>query len=481
MKRIISLLVLLVLVWGPVEKIPVVRAAGNITIQTIYASGFSNPVQLTHAGDGTGRMFVVEKVGRIRIIQNDGVLSTPFLNISTLVRSSCGECGLLGVAFHPDFEINGYFYINYNDYSSPMNTVIARYTVSAGNANLADPASRKVILTIAQPYENHNGGQLFFGPDGYLYIGMGDGGSGGDPQNNAQNVESLLGKMLRLDVNTGDPYGIPADNPLVGKPGRDEIWAIGLRNPWRFSFDRLNGDLYMGDVGQNLWEEISFQAAGTANGKNFGWRCMEGSHLYNSSPPCNNPAFLSTLTLPIAEYSHNEGVSVTGGFVYRGSIFPDLYGKYYYADFGRGRIWSLTKVQDSPPAFSAPVLELDNTGINIGAFGEDEFGELYVLDFYGGKIRKLESTAGPAGDLLDSSMTPSTRSADPDETVTFHIFARNNGGVALTAGVVNPIPSGVSYQLGSVTASSGSATFNSGAGQIEWNGSVPANASVTIS
>ena len=358
------------------------------------ASGLNKPVQVTHAGDGSNRLFVVDQRGYIRIIQNGAVLSTPFLDIDALVRSG-GERGLLGLAFHPQYVENGYFYVDYTDDSG--NTVIARYSVSA-DPNLANPDSALILMTIPQPYRNHNGGQVAFGPDGYLYIGMGDGGGAGDPQNNGQDKNTLLGAMLRIDVDHTSGslnYAIPADNPFVGQDGADEIWAIGLRNPWRFSFDRRTGDLYIGDVGQNKWEEINYQAAGTPGGLNFGWDCKEGTHAFNSpSPLCGNPVAQADLVDPIAEYSHAEGFSVTGGFVYRGSSYSAMSGYYFYADYGTGKIWSLTKTGANPDTWSAPELELD-TNFNISAFGEDESGELYVIDYSAETIYKLANAGDP--------------------------------------------------------------------------------------
>jgi glucose/arabinose dehydrogenase len=386
--------------WLPAERRPLLAAAPDappaqagvaINVDEIVASGFSQPVQVTPAGDGSGRLFVVEQGGYIRIIQSGGVLDTPFLDISGLV-SCCGERGLLGLAFHPDYTSNGYFYIDYTRASDGA-TVIARYHVSS-DPNLADRNSASILLTIAQPYVNHNGGQVMFGPDGYLYIGMGDGGSGGDPQNNAQNKNTLLGSLLRIDVDSGSPYAIPPDNPYVGVDGADEIWAIGLRNPWRFSFDRANGDLYIGDVGQNAWEEIDYQAANSAGGLNFGWHCLEGTHTYSTQPPCNDAAYLAGMTGPIAEYSHDVGDAVTGGFVYRGSLHPALLGRYFYADFGSGRIWSVIKTGSNPVTWSQPELEL-NSGLNISSFGEDESGELYVVSYSDGTIRHLVGLSMP--------------------------------------------------------------------------------------
>lgn len=367
----------------------------QIHLDEVIAGGFESPILVTHAGDGSQRLFVVEQAGVIRIIQNNNVLADPFLDIETLVASG-GERGLLGLAFHPEYVSNGFFYVNYTR-RSPIpsevgDTVIARYTVSQQNPNQADPQSAQILLVIDQPHPNHNGGHLVFGPDHYLYIGMGDGGSGGDPQNYAQNVNSLLGKLLRLDVDGASPYGLPQDNPFVGVPGADEIWAFGLRNPWRFSFDRQNGDLYIGDVGQNAWEEVSFQSGGTPGGTNFGWRCREGSHTYNTQPPCHDPSFLATLVDPIAEYDRDDGRSVTGGFVYRGLNYPNLRGRYFFGDFVTGRLWSLYRLPGD--SWSQAELELE-TGFNISSFGEDEDGELLVVNYSSGTIHRLNEVTPP--------------------------------------------------------------------------------------
>jgi glucose/arabinose dehydrogenase len=368
----------------------------DITVDEIVVSGLERPVQVIHAGDGSGRLFVVEQPGRIRIVRDGILLSTPFLDIVDRVKYG-GERGLLSVAFPPGYASKSHFYVNYTR-QPDGHTVVARYSLTA-DPDVADATSEQVILTVSQPYENHNGGQLAFGPaDGFLYVGMGDGGSGGDPQNYAQNTGSLLGKMLRIDVESGrDSYTIPASNPYTGISGyREEIWAVGLRNPWRFSFDRDTGDLYIGDVGQNEWEEISYQAAGTAGGLNFGWRCKEGAHIFDvSSAPCDDPSFLAELTDPVAEYGHDEGLSITGGGVYRGALYPGLTGRYFYADFVEGKVWSLYKTSSGPDAWSSPELELD-TDLSISAFGEDEAGEMYVVDWAGGTVRRLADAAGPS-------------------------------------------------------------------------------------
>ena len=332
------------------------------------ATSLAKPVAIAHAGDGSGRLFIVLQEGRIVIHDGQGVLPEPFLDVRALV-SCCGELGLLGLAFHPGYAGNGYFFVNYTDLTGA--TVIARYSVSASDPDSADPNSAVILLTILQPFSNHNGGQLKFGPDGYLYIGMGDGGSGGDPQNNAQNLGSLLGKMLRIDVDGVPRYAVPPDNPFVTTPGaRPEIWALGLRNPWRFTFDRATGDLFIGDVGQDRWEEISFQPAASPGGENFGWRLMEGTHCFNPETSCNP----GTLTLPIIEYSHALGCSVTGGYRYRGRQVPEFHGTYLYADFCSGRLWGAS--QDGGGQWSTA--ELLDTALLISTFGEDEAGELYL-------------------------------------------------------------------------------------------------------
>ena len=366
---------------------------GAVAIEAeLVASGLSSPVDIAHAGDGSGRLFIVLQGGKIVIFDGAQVLSTPFLDITSLVASG-GERGLLGLAFHPNYVANGLFYVNYTDTGG--DSVIARYSVS-GDPNLADPASASILLTIDQPFSNHNGGQLHFGPDGYLYIGIGDGGSGGDPQNNGQNLGTLLGKILRIDVDNGVPYGIPADNPFITTVGaRDEIWAWGLRNPWRFSFDRLTGDLFVGDVGQSSWEEVNFQPSTSTGGENYGWRLMEGYSCYNPASNCND----STLTLPILVYDHSVGCSITGGYRYRGSKNPNLYGIYLYGDYCTGLIWGAQ--EDGLGGWKTSVL-LD-TNFLISTFGEDESGEIYVAH--------LSSTNGAIYHLVQSASSTNSASA----------------------------------------------------------------------
>src|SRR5512144_194375 len=338
-----------------------------------FLGGFSQPVGMEHAGDGSNRMFIVEQAGLIRIVRDGRILPSPFLDATALV-SCCGEQGLLGLTFPPGFAAKQYFYINYTDTAG--NTVIARYHVSPGDPDAALRDSAEVILTVDQPFTNHNGGRLAFGPDGFLYIGLGDGGSGGDPLGNAQNPRALLGKMLRVDVEGAVvPYGIPAGNPFAGSADfRQEIWATGLRNPWRYSFDPRTGDLYIADVGENLREEVNFQPASGRGGENYGWNIMEGLSCFGTGT-CSQTG----LTLPIADYDHGLGCSVIGGHVYRGAQFPSLRGFYLYGDLCSGRIWGLRKAGD----LWENVLLLDSD-ITITTFGLDEAGELYVTDYAGG-------------------------------------------------------------------------------------------------
>jgi len=348
---------------------------------TPLVTGLVDPTDITNAGDGSDRLFVVEQGGRIQIIQNGGLLATPFLDISNRI-STGGERGLLGMAFPPNYATKGYFYVNYTNTAG--NTVIARYRLT-DNPNLADPNSEEIILTVQQPFTNHNGGQLAFGPDGYLYIGLGDGGGSGDPLNNAQNPQSLLGKILRIDVESGvAPYAIPNSNPFLtaNDPNngvRDEIWAQGLRNPWRFSFDRLTGDVYIGDVGQGAFEEIDFQPATSKGGENYGWNIMEGSSRYN-----NNPSDVTGLVLPVAEYDHSQGRSVTGGIVYRGLLEQNLQGVYLYGDFISGGIWGLR-----PNSAGWENTFLLDSPYGISTFGEDQAGNLYLADYFNGGIYSI--------------------------------------------------------------------------------------------
>jgi len=341
--------------------------------------GLQRPVAVRAAGDGSGRLFVVEQSGRVRIVDSGSLQTIPFLDITDRVRDSSNEQGLLGLAFHPDFSKNGRFFVDYTDLAG--DTVVSEFALATGDPNRGDPLSEAVILTIEQPFSNHNGGDIAFGPDGYLWIATGDGGSGGDPQGNGQNPQSLLGKLLRVDVDHGATYTIPPDNPFVEDPGaRDEIWALGLRNPWRFSFDRDTGNLFIGDVGQNQWEEIDFEPRFDPGGRDYGWNTMEGNHCFQTSG-CE----IDGLTLPVFEYNHTEGCSVTGGYVYRGSRFPALAGLYLFGDFCSGTLWALAPV--GPDDWTAAVVA--QTDASIAGFGEDETGELYLTDLGSGTVYRI--------------------------------------------------------------------------------------------
>lgn len=361
----------------PVMAVQVFPDPQRYTWQPV-AVGLVQPLWLTHANDSSGRLFVIEQAGVVRVIKDGQLLPAPFLDLRDRVGSQGSEQGLLGLAFHPRYPENGFLYVNYTDLNG--DTVIARYQVSAQDPDLANPASEKVLLRIDQPYGNHNGGMVAFGPDGYLYLGLGDGGSAGDPQGHAQRLSSLLGKILRLDVDGGDPYAIPPGN--LTQPGsRPEIWAYGLRNPWRFAFDRLTGDLYIGDVGQNLWEEIDFVPAGTTGGLNFGWNFFEGNHPYRGQPQPNE-VYLP----PIFEYGHDQGCSVTGGVVYRGQLWPEWQGIYLLGDYCTGRVWGLLR----NAAGDWQAVQLFQFPGRISSFGEDQAGEVYLVDHAGGVYRLVE-------------------------------------------------------------------------------------------
>jgi len=392
---------------APAAAAPLAAVTWPSITLTSVVSGLSAPVHITHAGDGSGRIFIVERAGLIRIASGGTLLPTPFLDISGVVRDAGSEEGLLSVAFPPDYAAKGYFYVYYTDdrVANRGNNVVSRFHLGP-DANTADPASEETILLIPHPTnENHNGGQLAFGPEGYLYIGTGDGGSGGDPGNNAQNTLSLLGKILRIDV--GDvprappaplgpyvlyvpavfkggplPYTIPTSNPFFDNPAyRGEIWALGLRNPWRFSFDRATGDLYLGDVGQSAREEVDYQSAASAGGENYGWRCKEGTLDYNFTGNCSS----LTLVAPVAEYGHASGnCSISGGFVYRGPGNPLMQGVYFYTDYCSGRIWGLQR--DGAPWVSSLLLDSPYT---VSTFGEDEAGSLYLASYGTGVVYQV--------------------------------------------------------------------------------------------
>jgi len=362
------------------------KSLPQYTLQEAFPNlTFSGPFDLQNAGDGTDRIFVVEQSGKIYVFENNtGVtVKKKFLDITDSV-SSGGEMGLLGLAFHPNYENNEYFYLNYTKSSPYRRTLIVRFQVSNANPDSADRSSSKILMEIAQPFSNHNGGQLAFGPDGYLYIALGDGGSGGDPQGNAQNKSSLLGKLLRIDVDQTQGsinYAIPLNNPFKNNTQgfKEEIYAYGLRNPWRFSFDSPTGRLWCADVGQNAWEEIDL----IVKGGNYGWRCYEGNHNYDLSG-CTDTNYI----FPVWEYSHSDGVSITGGYVYRGPNLPDLYGKYIYGDFGTRKIWALTYDGINPPTNKL----LLTSSVSIASFGVDINNELYVVG-YNGIIYRFIPTA----------------------------------------------------------------------------------------
>ena len=360
----------------------------TIALERVFADlpAFDQPLAMMQAPGDDSRWYVVERTGRVHVFDNDANVSTAsvVIDLSGFVDSGPQEAGLLGMAFHPDFQANGIVYLSFT--RPGLVSYVSAFTSGDGGATL-DPASEQVILSMAQPFSNHNGGNIVFGPDGMLYIGFGDGGSSNDPDDHAQNTSDLLGDMLRLDVDGGSPYAIPADNPFAANPvctqgfGQapcPEIHAFGLRNPWRWSFDADTGDLWVGDVGQNAWEEIDVVTAGG----NYGWRIREGAHCNTAISATCDPAGLID---PVAEYDHSLGSAVTGGYVYRGQMFPDLEGVYFYADFGSGRVWGL--FDDGAGGFEAR--ELLDTGLSISSFAQSNDLEVYALDFGSGEIYQL--------------------------------------------------------------------------------------------
>jgi glucose/arabinose dehydrogenase len=388
MKRFFALII--ALAWLSTVSIPQIEAANaglppGLQFTTV-ASGLARPVFVTHAGDGSGRLFIVQQGGQILILKNGSVLPTPFLDLSSLIATTGNEQGLLGLAFHPNYAANGRFFTVYTR-KADGDIVLAEFGVS-GNPDIANPAPT-VLLTIEHSANaNHNGGMIAFGPDGYLYQAVGDSGGGGDPDENGQDLTSLLGKILRLDVDSAAPYAIPADNPFVGHPNpnvREEIWTYGLRNPWRFSFDRSTGDLFIGDVGQNAQEEVDFQSASSSGGENYGWDVLEGNLCYEPSSGCTPPP---GYVPPVAVYDHgpndSTGCSLTGGYVYRGSQSPSLTGVYFYGDFCQGTIWGLA--QDGSNWNSGLI---SDTNYLLSSFGEDESGEIYLTDLGGGRVVRI--------------------------------------------------------------------------------------------
>lgn len=343
------------------------------------ASGLTRPTYVTNAADGSGRLFVLEKKGTIRVIKDGQLAASPFLDITALVESGGNEQGLLGLAFHPHFSENGRFFVTYTA-KDGANTLAAY--VANGARTAGEPASARVLFAIPDKRSNHNGGMVAFGPDGYLYFGTGDGGGSGDPDRNGQNLNALLGKILRVDVDQGPAYGVPGDNPFVGRQGvRPEVWAYGLRNPWRFSFDRQTGDLWIADVGQNKWEEVDFQPAQDKGGANYGWNVVEGTHCFQPATGC--PA--DGVTMPVYEYSHDSGgCSVTGGYVYRGKAIPALAGQYLFTDYCEGSLQALRSENGRWVAAA-----LGKTSGSVSSFGEDEAGELYLVGDRDGSLYRL--------------------------------------------------------------------------------------------
>jgi glucose/arabinose dehydrogenase len=358
----------------------------TLALEPLAGVPLRSPLGVVSAFDGSGRVFVVEQGGTIRIVGDGALLPDAFLDISGAV-SAGGEQGLLGLAFHPDYPDDPRFFVNYTDQAG--DTRVSSFTVDPSNPDRADPGSEVQLLFIAQPYANHNGGAVAFGPDGYLYIGMGDGGSGGDPHGNGQKLGTLLGKVLRIDIDgqSGDQaYGIPNDNPFLSTEfALPEIFATGLRNPWRLSFDRETGDLWIGDVGQNAWEEIDVARAGTS-GQNFGWNRMEGAHCFRPADGCDQ----SGVTMPVAEYSHTDGCTVIGGYVYRGTAQPALTGGYVFGDYCSGQIWAIDPAGDQ----SREPTPVEQSGAQISSFGEDEAGELYVTDIRAGQLLRVVASRG---------------------------------------------------------------------------------------
>ena len=413
----------------------------------LVSSGLSAPVHVGHAGDNSGRLFIVQQAGTIRVIKNGVLLAAPYLNITSQV-GCCAEQGLLSIAFDPDFQTSRTFYLNYTNLAG--NTVIERYTVADAAADVANVTSHTIILTIDQPESNHNGGQLQFGRnDNYLYIGMGDGGGGGDQHGvngNGQNPAVLLGKILRINVRGVPTYTIPTTNPFTQTAGyRPEIWALGVRNPWRFAFDRANGDLFIGDVGQDCYEEIDYQPAASQGGENYGWRRLEGFHAFDPAhmTNCNQPTPTPPdVTLPVAEIAHPDGEAIVGGYVYRGSAFPGIQGVYFFADEVTGRLWSMEHITSMWVVTEQPL-----PTHSISSFGEDDSGELYVADYGSGAIYKVISApaALPSIDLSTSTKTVSPGTAQRDNVVTYTIALRNTDNpFNNTVRVTDTIPAGLS-------------------------------------
>jgi glucose/arabinose dehydrogenase len=393
-----------------------IAAPGAISLKFVPfgSDTFTEPVKIASAGDD--RLFVIEQAGKIFVLQADGTkVTTPFLNIISRVGSSGSEQGLLGMVFEPGNPKT--FYVNYTNKQG--DTTIARYKVTGANQNVADPASEQIVLSVAQPYPNHNAGDLAFGPDGHLYIPLGDGGSGDDPENRAQNMSELLGKILRIHVTGVPTYTIPSDNPFAndGDPNtRAEIWALGLRNPWRFSFDRQTNDMWIGDVGQGAREEIDFQPANSSGGENYGWDCYEGNILHTArSPKCtSNPA---DYVSPIFDYTHADGFAVTGGYMYRGARYPNLVGHYIFADYGSGNFWLSTSNGQGGWSTTKFAHQTGWPG-NPSTFGQDVNGELYVADLSSGIIYQIQDQSAVNTTPTATGTATSTGTVTPTSTAT---------------------------------------------------------------
>jgi glucose/arabinose dehydrogenase/plastocyanin len=484
---------------------------GDIAVQLVkVAGGLVDPVNLTNAGDGSGRMFVVQRTGQILIIDQDGtLLEDPFLDISALVKIDHQEQGLLGLAFHPDYENNGLFYIYYSDFRTNGDHFLVERRVSADDPNRADPESARVLLSEEDPFTNHNGGTLHFGPDGYLYLSIGDGGSAGDPYDNAQDLSTVLGKILRVDVNTqGDaPYSIPAENPFAGggiipepvagqlaqtgdyRPdARREIWAYGLRNPWQFAFDRATGDLYITDVGQNRWEEVNFQPADDPGGQNYGWDHLESAHCYPPAAfaPPGTPVPVDEVTTcdplgvpPVAEYNHDDGsCSITGLGVYRGTASPSLDGVYFNADYCSGKFWGLQRDEAGQWIYQ----ELLHTALRPTGAGQDEAGELYVTSCAtcGSGGRRYDPYADPRGEiwrLVAADQVPQDAEVAPTpgpEGTTPEAAPSTPNAAAEQEPAATPVAEGAPAAAGPVSIE---------AVDIDWNPNemtIPANTDITV-
>ena len=440
MKRIYGL-------WTCLTLFSLAGHAQNINLQLLVGSGTTEPIGIYFAPDNDTTLFILEQGGIIKLANaGTGTVSgTPFLNITSKVTSAGNEQGLLGMAFDPDYVNNGYFYVNYTR-SGDGATVVSRFKRSAGNPLGADGASEDIVIRIAQPFSNHNGGQLQFGRDGYLYIGMGDGGSANDPQGNGQNGNALLAKMLRLDVAVDSGYAVPADNPFVNDPNvRDEIWSLGLRNPWRFNFDQKTADMWIADVGQNVWEEIDFEPAGLG-GRNYGWRCYEGNVAFNTSGCQPQSAYVS----PVAVYNHSGGnCSVTGGFVYRGGTYADLYGKYIYTDYCTGT-FRVTYPDGAGGWTTNTVTSTPTLTFQITSFGQDSHGEMYVVSRDQNRIYRLgTANACAVADIYSvatgglESCTGSIELMSPYGPDNTYAWYRNDTLLSETSNVLSSTLSGI--------------------------------------